>query len=86
MVTMYLITTFSRCEVGMPPVQVHDIWIKTDFLLSYELGLGISVTIPSIGSLLTVHTVQIAGVSIASDARLLRPVQYKKKVELIGGS
>ncbi|KAL1846697.1 hypothetical protein Plec18170_008987 [Paecilomyces lecythidis] len=30
--------------------------------------------------------VQIAGVSIASDSRLLRPVQYKKKVELIGGS
>ncbi|KAJ9289391.1 CAZyme family CE2 [Paecilomyces variotii] len=30
--------------------------------------------------------VQIAGVSIASDARLLKPVTYQKKVELIGGS
>ncbi|KAL4888512.1 SGNH hydrolase-type esterase domain-containing protein [Aspergillus ambiguus] len=52
----------------------------------HELGPRISKSEPAASSLLTSHTVQIAGISVAQNASLSKPQAFDKRVEIIGGS
>lgn len=54
--------------------------------VSDKLGLWISFTASTSCSLLMIHTVQIDGVSVASDARLVKAAEFNRTIEIIGDS
>lgn len=72
--------------------ELRGMLIKSKIIRAYtdqfsdELGLWISFAGSTWCSLLTIHTVQIDSVYVASDARLVKAAEFNRTVEIIGDS